>query len=173
VLLNAFANPILGDRIRTSPQLSLLEKLMAETGSTSMLPRTVPVKIKITRPGETLETNVDLTPQQVSDMQRMTGRLTADMIADHAASPLFTALPPKQQAEVLATEMGSIFNAAKIEILGDAPMEVRTRIPITRGMAGVQPLMINPKGSPASLSIDRYALAYRDLARARGYTPQQ
>ena len=60
---------------------------------------------EITRPGETLPTRVDLTPQQVSDMQRMTGRLTADMIADHAASPLFAALPPKQQAEVLASAL--------------------------------------------------------------------
>lgn len=120
-LFNVMLNPAFLDRVKMNPALREMESVFAATGDRSALPRRAPVKLAFGGG------RVDLTNEQISQYQFLSGQLAVRAYANLAASPAFAKAPAGAKAAVLVKLMSGINDAVKREVLEGNP-ELKQRL---------------------------------------------
>ena len=93
-------------------------RLYETTGKKDVMAPIQPAKVQVN--GQSLQ----LTNEQIVQVQNYTGKLASETMARLMASPQFVALPDEYKAKKIAQFLGDIQAAAKIEILGQRPVKV-------------------------------------------------
>ena len=84
---------------------------------------------------------LQLTNEQIVQMQNYTGKLAAETMTWLMASPQFVALPDEYKAKIITQGLESIQSAAKIELLGDSPKQVEKLTEVMAIRGGVRGLV--------------------------------
>lgn len=114
-LFNVMLNPAMARRVRMNPAIQEMYRVYKATGETSISPRRAPVKLQIE--GLTLE----LSNQQLSDYQKVSGRLTMALYARLAASPNFARLSIDQKIRYFEKALTFAHKETKRIIIGQSP----------------------------------------------------
>lgn len=127
-LFNVFFNPSFVSKYKLTPEAKLVVDLFNETGDTRQIPNVV-------RNSQTVnKEQIDLTPAQVTKMQRYIGTVSREVIASYAEDPRFRALPYDRQVSEISSTLSAIGSAAKVVILKDKPerMSSKTKALVSR-----------------------------------------
>jgi hypothetical protein len=112
---NVMINPAFTSRIARDPVLSEMDRLFTATGQAGVLPNRAQPKMIVN--GQQLE----LTNEQVSDVQYYTGTLGTAIFTRLIAAPIYAALPDEQKAILYSRILSGIGSASKIDLLGNRP----------------------------------------------------
>jgi len=97
-------------------------RLLDETGRKDQAPKSADKTARVTIGGKNL--TLELGPQEISDMQFLTGRMTNDLFMQMVASPSFMKAPAEEKAKFMASVIQDVSTAAKIMRLGHRPDRV-------------------------------------------------
>jgi 3D (Asp-Asp-Asp) domain-containing protein len=115
--LNVWINPFTIAEAKRNPAANEMMRLYDATGKPEVV---APIqRPKVVVNGQPLQ----LTNEQIVQMQNYTGQLAAQTTISLMASPVFVRLPDEYKAKVIAQVLGGIQRAAKIEILGQVPFK--------------------------------------------------
>jgi hypothetical protein len=118
-LFNVFINPAFVSRVRDLPAAREVEQVYAATGRTDIIPNRV--QPRITQNG----VKIELTNEQISEYQRITGTITLTVYTALAASPKFAELNPATKAQLMAQVLGKSGEAAKLYMFANDPTLVQ------------------------------------------------
>ena len=116
--LNVWVNPITIAEARRNPAAAEMMRLYDATGNKAVMAPIQNPKVEVN--GQALQ----LTNEQIVQMQNYTGKLAAETMTWLMASPQFVALPDEAKATIISQSLGAIQSAAKIELLGNRPKQV-------------------------------------------------
>jgi hypothetical protein len=111
-VFNVLINPTMTSRVKTSPALQEVARLMQTTGEASQAPRQVGRSVAIN--GE----NVNLSNEQISAYQYYLGNYTMSMFNWRMASPRYARLPDTEKVRELAQDLEDVNAATKSALFG-------------------------------------------------------
>ena len=115
--LNVWLNPVTIIEAKRNPAANEMMRLYDATGKPEVVAPIQRPKVNVN--GQPLQ----LTNEQIVQMQSYTGQLAAQTTISLMASPVFVRLPDEYKAKVIAQVLGGIQRAAKIELLGQVPFK--------------------------------------------------
>ena len=129
--MNSWVNPFTIAEMKRNPSANEMMRIYETTGDRKVMAPIQNPKVKVN--GEQLQ----LTNEQIVQVQNYTGKLASETMTWLMASPQFVALPDEYKAKVITQGLESIQSAAKIELLGDRPKQVEklTEVMAIRGRA--------------------------------------
>jgi hypothetical protein len=111
-LFNVLINPAMTTRVRTSPVLNEVARLMETTGETRQMPRQVKRSANIN--GESIQ----LSNEQISAYQYYLGNYTMSMMNWRMASPRYARLPDTEKVRIFAQDIEDVDAAVKSALFG-------------------------------------------------------
>ncbi len=118
---NVLLNPTYFRTIKADPVGKEVLRLWQGTGDTSALPKAVPMSVEI-RDASGAKRNIELTPQQISDMQHWEGKLTKGFYLQLMNNAKYVRMPDDLKAKYLGEIQTAVHGAAKVMLLGDTPL---------------------------------------------------
>ena len=134
-LFNVLLNPAFVNKVKASPLLHELDRIYAATGNASVVPPAQQRAVQVN--GQKLE----LTNDQLSDMQQYTGQLANVYLNRLMATPQFAQWNDNYKAAFIAQRLTEIQGAAKIQLLGQKPMSLSPMGNVTANTGAVTMLM--------------------------------
>ncbi len=115
---NIFLNPALVSKLHKDPVGEELLRLYDATGESTQFPRKAPFSLEINKEEKIL------TPDERSQYQQWTGRLTRDLFHNWIMSPFWAKLPDRKKIDLLSKWISNIGTAGKIELFGHRPEKI-------------------------------------------------
>lgn len=117
---NVLLNPTYFSTVKADPVGKEVLRLWSNSGDTAALPKAVPMSMEIhNAQGE--KQQVQLTTQQISDLQHWEGNLTKQFYMAIMHNPKYLNLPDDERSKVLGQIQTAVHGAGKMMILGDVP----------------------------------------------------
>jgi hypothetical protein len=118
-LFNVFLNPFTIREMKDNKGVRELNRLHSITDANNVSPNAVERYIDYTFQG--IPTKVQLTNEQISEYQRITGEMTRDAIGTRLASPEFAATTAGAQAKQIVKDLSDINTEAKRRVVHEFP----------------------------------------------------
>lgn len=119
IWFNAFLNPAVMTELKKNPVADEVVRVFDDTGKKDQAPKTVDKTMRVTIGGKPV--TLELGPQEISDMQFLTGRMTNDLFMRLVAAPNFIDAPAEAKAKIMASLISDVNTAAKVMRLGHRP----------------------------------------------------
>jgi hypothetical protein len=116
--VNTWINPFTIAEAKRNPAANEMMRLYDATGEKRVMAPIQQPKVNVN--GQPLQ----LTNEQIVQMQNYTGKLASETMIRLMSSPQFAAFPDEYKARVISGVLGDIQSAAKIELLGQQPVKV-------------------------------------------------
>ncbi len=117
-VFNSFVNPAFVTKLKQTPEGQMVLDLYDKTGEKGQFPRVTDRKMQIN--GE----SYSLSPKQITEFQKYTGKETERAFADLANNPSFMNLPDDEKVKIMSGIVTDIASAGRIKILGNDPKTV-------------------------------------------------
>lgn len=121
-VFNSFVNPAFVTKISQTPEGQMVLGIYNQSGETGQFPRVTGRSMQIN--GE----KYTLTPKEITEFQKYTGKKTQEAFAALADNPSFMALDDTAKANAMASIVTDISSAARIEVLGNKPKTVDNNV---------------------------------------------
>lgn len=133
-VFNSFINPAFVTKLKQTPEGQMVLDLYDKTGEKGQFPRVTDRKMQIN--GE----SYSLSPKEITEFQKFTGKETEKAFADLANNPGFMNLPDDEKIKIMSGIITDISSAARIKILGNEPKTVTNDVKAILGgkVAGFQ-----------------------------------
>lgn len=133
-VFNSFVNPAFVTKLKQTPEGQMVLDLYDKTGEKGQFPRVTDRKMQIN--GE----SYSLSPKEITEFQKFTGKETEKAFADLANNPGFMNLPDDEKIKIMSGIITDISSAARIKILGNEPKTVTNDVKAILGgkVAGFQ-----------------------------------
>lgn len=122
IWFNAFLNPAMMTELKKNPVADEVVRIFDETGRKDQAPKTADKSVRVTVNGKPV--TLELGPQEIADMQFLTGRMTNDLFMQLVSSPAFMKAPADERAKFMASVISDVNTAAKVMRLGHRPDRV-------------------------------------------------
>lgn len=123
---NVLLNPTYLSTIKANPAGKEVMRLWENTGTAAALPGSVPMSMQI-HDAQGNKQDVQLTPQQISDMQHWEGNLTRQFYTTLMQHPRYATWTDDQRSKVLGDVQTAVHAAGKMLLLGDVPLDANKR----------------------------------------------
>lgn len=114
-LFNVLVNPAFVDKVNMTPALREVQRVYAASGDVRIAPPQAPVRLNLA--GQ----QVELTNEQISQYQRLSGTMILNMYNRLAASPQFAEASMLAKSETMAKVVGLAGNITKLQVLQGNP----------------------------------------------------
>lgn len=122
-IFNSFANPAFVTKIQRTPEGQMVLDIYNNSGETQQIPRVAARKQMVNTDGGegSKAESYTLSAKQMTEFQKLTGKLAKDTFAELANNPSFMALSDTEKAKVMGDKLTDINSFAKMTVLGNKP----------------------------------------------------
>jgi len=122
-VFNSFVNPAFVTKIKRTPEGQMVLDIYNRSGETGQIPRVAARKQQVNLDGgdDSTASSYTLSGKELTEFQKLTGRLAKETFAELANNPSFMALPDEEKAAEMQKRLTEINSYAKITLLGNKP----------------------------------------------------